>query len=95
VTVSDYSIKRLRLDRELRNQSRILAFGLDAFRHAQIMALLVLLADLTPWPLFDAGETGRRVSFVLGWAILMATVYLIRPSILHAPLDKLDRDAAA
>lgn len=60
MSISAYSLKRLRLDRELRNRSRILAFGLDALRHAQIVALLVLLADLTRWPFFDPGEAGRR-----------------------------------
>ncbi len=95
MTISQYSVKRLRLDRELRQRSRILAFGHDAFRHAQIMALIVLLLDLTPWAFFEPGESSRRASFVLGWAIFMAAFYLLRPSILYAPLEKLDRDAAA
>lgn len=94
MTIAQYSIKRLRLDRELRDRSRILAFGLDAFRHAQIMALLILLVDLTPWAFIEPGETAQRASFVLGWATLMATVYLLRASFLEVPFDRLDRDAA-
>jgi formate-dependent nitrite reductase membrane component NrfD len=95
VKISQYSIKRVRLDRELRDRSRILAFGLDAFRHAQIMALLILLLDLTPWAFYEPGESAQRASFVLGWAILMATIYLFRPSFLEVPLEKLERDASA
>ncbi len=94
MTIKDLALKRWQGDREFRRNQRGLAFLRDFFNHAQIMALLVLLSDLTPWPLGVDRTPGQRAFFVLGWAAIMAFIYFLRPSILE-PKASQDRDAAA
>jgi hypothetical protein len=90
--VKDLAAQRWQRDREFRRDRRFLAFLMDFWRHAQIMALLVLLSDLTPWPLGADRTPGQRAFFVLGWAFLMALIYVVRPSLLE-PKAPQDRDA--
>lgn len=92
--LTDYAIKSLRLDRELRSSSRIVAYALDAFRHASIMALLLLCLDLTPFALYPTEEPRRRLTFIILWALLMALINLVRNPSVEATLDKADRDAS-
>ncbi len=91
--LTDYAIKSLRLNRELRTTSRIVAYALDAFRHAGILAFLLLCLDLTPWALFPAPDVRARLSFVVLWALCMALINLVRdPAI--AAISRKNRDAA-
>ena len=92
--LTEYATKSLRLDQELRSTSRVIAYALDAWRHAGIMALLLLVMDLTAWSPFAANEPRTRLSFVALWALFMAVFNLWRFPAAEAPLDHPDRDAA-
>lgn len=94
MTLSEYAIQSLRLDRQLRASSRITAYAVDALRIAEIMALVTLVFDLTPWG--DLDQTPQqRIGFVVFFSLLMAAINLVRNPDVEATLDKADRDAPA
>ena len=93
MTLSEYAIQSLRLDRQLRASSRITAYAVDALRIAEIMALVTLLFDLTPWGNLEQTPQ-QRIGFVVFFSLLMAAINLVRHPAVEATLDKTDRDAA-
>jgi hypothetical protein len=59
-------------------QSRpTLFFLLEVGRHAAVMALVIVVADTTPWP-FQQGSPWARVWFIGAWSVLMAGWSLVR-----------------
>jgi len=93
MTLSEYAIQSLRLDRRLRESSRITAYAVDVLRIAEIMALVTLLFDLTPWGAFEQTPQ-QRISSVLFFSLFIAALNLVRNPAVEATLDKTDRDAA-
>ena len=94
MTLTEYSIQSLRLDRRLRESSKISAYAVEAFRIATVMALVVLVSDLTPWRVANESPE-RRMGFVIFVALVLAAVNLVRSRWFEATLDTLDRDAAS
>jgi hypothetical protein len=94
MTLTEYSIQSLRLDRRLRESSRISAYAVEALGIAKVMALVLLVSDLTPWSVANESPEGRMV-FVIFFALGMAAVNLVRHPDAEATLDNLDRDAAS
>ena len=93
MTLTEYAIQSLRLDRQLRASSRITAFAVDALRTAEVMALVTLLFDLTPWGTVDQTPQ-QRIGFVVLFSLTMAAINLVRNPAVEATLDKADHDAA-
>jgi len=79
MTLTEYAIQSLRLDRRLRESSRISAYAVEAFRSATVMALVVLVSDLTPLSVADESPE-QRIGFVIFFALLMPAVNLVRTS---------------
>ena len=90
MTLSEYALRSLHLDRQLRASSRITAYGVQALRMAEIMALLTLLSDLTPWRVV-AESPGQRISFIAFFSLAMAALNLVRDPGIEEQLDALDR----
>lgn len=60
-----------RAQEELARAHPLRSLLVDTGRNAGVMALVLTLEDLTPWPLY-AGEPWARVGFIAFWSVLMA-----------------------
>lgn len=71
MTFTDYSRSSLHLRQQLARTNGLTFYLFETGRYAAVMALVLAIGDLSPWP-YRLGQPTGRLGFIVVWSLVMA-----------------------